>query len=792
MAILGSFLRKLNTFKQEDTGIERYPIFRNKNSHPSEYYMDVVIPDNIPQDYQKEICNVRINRYKYVTVNCGQGGYSQTYDIWYEIQIVFGRQPWRASYWDMNRGASSYQVIVKSGYGDKLAVFEPDYEFDGSFYAFAHFTSESDISSKKPRYFYIDGTRYDFGASTYNGDYIVVNGSVQADTRKTLTSPTDEGYVLLNDWSALDPSNPQPTIGYIPLSSDPALLAVYKDRVLYPNKNDAIRCQGCDNGNSDCTYCDGLTWYGGDCGTCNIVCYSGDECPDCYKVVDTETIEVCDQCHDVTDEEEITHEEEVEKEPETVPTTCVVEGSTVDEGDGAIGYCFSGCVGCDGCNGPCNEEFTPAVTEINCKGTADQTCTGAACTSEQTATEEKSGTCPSCNIFTDDVSELEKEIDDPEKCVANQTNSTLCIMIDGRCTGIGNKATCEGEVYSACSGVDTKVRCEGGEYHSGLNTDYVVTCTDVYITDGGKIVCKPEYIQNIDTEQGNVKTTKTVRCAPIFERGDGKVLCSGQSYSEVEVNKKKDTGEVISQTDTNCSGGTYTHCPGTNDMCSGQSYSDRQTDGTYIWCIGGEFAINDETEEISCIPQWEMGGKNQCPSGCFGSAHGTWTQCVGAACTAGQTEKAECGVVQAGTEVETTCKSDDGGSATCEGGIHGVCTGVDYDDEYCSGGVYIPVCKGGATISCDPCYLVSYGTPGCPQYGQCTPCRNGDSCPACFTTADCPSGDADPPPPPCEHCPDHQICDYNPCEYGSCSPCRICYGLSCSSCRSGDYCMSGD
>ena len=64
--------------------------------------------------------------------------------------------------------------------------------------------------------------------------------------------------------------------------------------------------------------------------------------------------------------------------------------------------------------------------------------------------------------------------------------------------------------------------------------------------------------------------------------------------------------------------------------------------------------------------------------------------------------------------------------------------------------------------------------------------------PSCFTTADCPGGDADPPPPPCEHCPDHQICDYNPCEFGSCSPCRVCYGLSCSKCRSGDYCMGGD
>ena len=138
--------------------------------------------------------------------------------------------------WDMNRGASSYQVIVKNGHGDKFAVFEPDYEFDGSFYALPHFSSESEISSKKPRYFYIDGTRYDFGADTYIGYYTVVNGSVQEDTRKTLTSPTDEGYVLLNDWSGLDPLHPQPTIGYIPLSSDPALLAVYKDRVLYPNK----------------------------------------------------------------------------------------------------------------------------------------------------------------------------------------------------------------------------------------------------------------------------------------------------------------------------------------------------------------------------------------------------------------------------------------------------------------------------------------------------------------------------------------------------------------------------
>ena len=76
-----------------------------------------------------------------------------------------------------------------------------------------------------------------------------------------------------------------------------------------------------------------------------------------------------------------THEEEVEKEPVVEPTTCVVEGSTVDEGDGAIGYCFTGCVGCDGCNGPCNEEFTPAVVETVCKGTANQACTGAACTS---------------------------------------------------------------------------------------------------------------------------------------------------------------------------------------------------------------------------------------------------------------------------------------------------------------------------------------------------------------------------------------------------------------------------
>ena len=191
MAVLGSFIRKLNAFKQANTGIERYPIFRNKNSHPSDYYMDVVIPDNIPMEYQKENFNVRINRFEYITVNCGQGGYSQTYDIWYEIQIAFGRQPWGANYWNMNDGASSYQVIVKSENGDKLAVFEPDYAFDGSFYAFAHFSSEGLISSKKPRYFYIDGTRYDFGSSTYNGDYIVMNGTVQTDTIKSLSSLTD-------------------------------------------------------------------------------------------------------------------------------------------------------------------------------------------------------------------------------------------------------------------------------------------------------------------------------------------------------------------------------------------------------------------------------------------------------------------------------------------------------------------------------------------------------------------------------------------------------------------------
>ena len=288
MAVLGSFIRKLNAFKQDDTGVERYPIFRNKNSHPSEYYMDVIIPDNIPQDRQKENFNVRINRFEYVTVSCGQGGYSQTYDIWYEIQIAFGFMGWGANYWQMNTANSSYQVIVKSENGDKLAVFEPDYEFDGSFYALAHFNSESLISSKKPRYFYIDGTRYDCGSSTYNGDYIVVNGSVQTDTRKSLSSLTDDGYVIVNDWSSLDPDNPQPTIGYIPLSADPTILAVYKNRVLYPNKMDSIKCQGCDNGNGACTYCDGLTWYGGDCGTCNIVCYSGDSCPECYKHVDTE------------------------------------------------------------------------------------------------------------------------------------------------------------------------------------------------------------------------------------------------------------------------------------------------------------------------------------------------------------------------------------------------------------------------------------------------------------------------------------------------------------------------
>ena len=55
----------------------------------------------------------------------------------------------------------------------------------------------------------------------------------------------------------------------------------------------------------------------------------------------------------------------------------------------------------------------------------------------------------------------------------------------------------------------THVECKGGEYHSGVNTDTVVTCTEIYITDGGKITCKPEYIVNVDTEQGNVKTTKT-------------------------------------------------------------------------------------------------------------------------------------------------------------------------------------------------------------------------------------------------------------------------------------------
>lgn len=766
MAILGSFIRKLNTFKQEDTGIERYPIFRNKNSHPSDYYMDVVIPDNIPKDYQKEICNVRINRYEYITVNCGQGGYSQIYDIYYEIQIIFGRQPWHASYWDMNREASSYQVIVKSENGDKLAVFEPDYVFDGSFYAFAHFSSESDISSKKPRYFYIDGTRYDFGASTYNGDYIVLNGSVQTDTRKTLTSPSDAGYVLLNDWSSLDPLHPQPTIGYIPLSSDPALLAVYKDRVLYPNKNDAIRCQGCDNGNSDCTYCDGLTWYGGDCGTCNIVCYSGDSCPECYKMVDTETVEVCDQCHDVSDEEEKTHTEEVEKEPEVVPTECGVEGATVDEGDGAIGYCFSGCVGCDGCNGPCNEEFTPAVVEINCKGTADQTCTGAACTSEQTATEEKEGTCTGCNILSDDDSEWEENIQDPEDCVADQSSSTICIAIlNSRCTGIGNKVECPNG-WKSCSAVDTHRDCPD-DYTSGDNsTDGEVDCSGGFKTDGTKTKC-PDYTWT------DPQTGEKIRCIG-YERDEHGDMCS----SEHEVTVSDPTIDL----NVKCPGG-YKSCHGANAECPGY-------EGRYGKCPG-DFSINSETGEISCIPDYtdEHGTTHE---GCFGAAHGTWIQCVGAACTNEQTATEKCSVEQAGDDVTVTCTSDDGGSAICEGGIHGVCTGVDYDDEYCSGGVYVPLCKGGATISCDPCYITSYGTPGCPGYGQCTPCRNGDSCPACFTTADCPGGDADPPPPPCEHCPDHQICDYNPCEYGSCSPCRVCYGLSCSSCRSGDYCMSGD
>lgn len=765
MAVLGSFIRKLNAFKQEDTGIERYPIFRNKNSHPSDYYMDVVIPDNIPKDYQKEICNVRINRYEYVTVNCGQGGYSQTYDIYYEVQILFGRQPWHASYWDMNRGASSYQVIVKSENGDKLAVFEPDYTFDGSFYTFPHFSSESEISDNKPRYFYIDGTRYDFGDSTYNGDYIVVNGSVQTDTRKTLVSPTDPGYVLLNDWSSLDPLHPQPTIGYIPLSADPALLAVYKDRVLYPNKNDAIRCQGCDNGNSACTYCDGLAWYGGDCGTCNIVCFSGDSCPDCYKVVDTETVEVCDQCHDVEDEEEITHEEEVEKKPETEPTECGVEGATVDEGDGAIGYCISGCVGCDGCNGPCNEDFVPAVVETVCKGTSDQACTGAACTSEQTATEEKEGTCNTCNILTDDMDAWDEFIEDPEDCVADQTSSTICMVVDGRCTGIGNKITCEGGGYKGgVVGMGDDVDCPD-LYNTGDNPNGAwEECSGGFKTDGVRTRC-PDYTYDSDGQ--------TIICKGYdVDATTGARICP----SDYKV-ERKDGSTAL---DIECPGG-YKSCGGQNLECEGYT-------GLYGKCPD-DFGIKSDPAEVSCPGGYvEPDGTEH--EDCFGSAYGTWTECVGAACTAGQTEKAECGVVQAGTDVESTCKSGDGGSATCEGGVHGVCIGVDYDDEYCSGTVYVPVCKGGATISCDPCYITTYGTPGCPDYGSCTPCRGGDSCPSCFTVSDCPAGDTTPP--PCEYCPDYNPCDYHPCEYGSCSPCRICYGLSCSKCRSGDYCMSGD
>lgn len=766
MAVLGSFLRKLNAFKQEDTGIERYPIFRNKNSHPSDYYMDVVIPDNIPKDYQKEICNVRINRYEYVTVNCGQGGYSQTYDIYYEVQIIFGRQPWHASYWDMNRGASSYQVIVKSENGTKLAVFEPDYAFDGSFYTFSHFSSESEISSNKPRYFYIDGTRYDFGDSTYNGDYIVVNGSVQTDTRKTLVSPTDPGYVLLNDWSSLDPLHPQPTIGYIPLSTDPTMLAVYKNRVLYANKYDSIRCQGCDNANSACTYCDGLAWYGGDCGTCNIACFSGDSCPDCYKVVDTEIIEVCDQCHDVSDTEKITHEEEVEKEPEVVPTTCVVEGATVDEGDGAIGYCIDGCVGCDGCNGPCNEEFTPAVYEINCKGTADQTCTGAACTAGETATEEKEGTCTGCNILSDDDSEWEEKIKDPEDCVADQSSSTICIAIlNSRCTGIGNKVDCPNG-WKSCNAVDSHRDCPD-DYVSGDNsTDGEVDCKGGFKTDGAKTKC-PDYTWR------DPQTGEEVRCIG-YERDEQGEIC-GSEFTQ----KMSDPTLDIN---VDCPGG-YKSCHGANAECPGY-------EGRYGKCPG-DFSINSETGEISCIPDYidEHGVTHE---GCFGAAHGTWIQCVGAACTSEQTATEKCSVEQAGDDVTVTCTSSDGGSATCDGGIHGVCTGVDYDDEYCSSGVYVPVCKGGATISCDPCYITSYGSPGCPGYGSCTPCRGGDSCPLCFGEIYTPPCGESCEYTPCEYCPDYNPCDYNPCEYGSCSPCRICYGLSCTTCRSGEYCMNGD
>lgn len=800
MAILGSYLRKLNVFKQTDTGIKRFPIFRNKNSHPADYYLDVEIPDNIPDLYDKENFNIRINKYEYITYSCGSGGYSQTYSCYYKIQILLAEHLRNINFWRIKTGKTSYQIIIKSVSGKKLAVFEPDYSGTTLYstgVTFSTFTDSSLNDDYQPRYVYVDGTQYDFGASTYNGIKQVVNGSTTQDNLKALSSTTQEGYVVINDWSSQDPDHPDIVKGYIPLTTDPNMLVVYKNRKLYPNQQDSIKCQGCDNANSACTYCDSLAWYGGDCGTCNLVCFSGDECLTCYKQEDT--IPVCSSCDEVSDDNPdcpqcYTSTDSVEPEEKEIinpePTTCIVEGKSFDEGNGYIGYCIDGCVGCDSCNSTCNDEFIPATVTVECKGTADSRCTGAACTNLQTDTVDKTGTCTSCDSLSDSDSEWKDVIEDPELCATGQTSTKICIIIDSRCSGLVNTATCEGQQYAACSGVDLHVRCTGGGFESGVETDDVVKCTGIYITDGTRTECSPVYTRTYTYTQGEAHTTKTTECEGVHEEGDGYIYCK-PTHRTSDYEKNLTTGECLVESENHCTGGMYGHCPGTNENCSGDFLEQSHGGNNRVKCPGN-YTINIQCEQISCVGgAFDIDYEEKC-DGCFGNGHGTWTECIGVACTSSQTTTEKCGVSQAGQDLIQTCTSNNGGSSSCEGGIHGVCPSNDSDNEYCSGGVYVPICKSGASISCDPCYITSYSEP-CSQ-GSCTPCRgsyNPDECPQCYTLIYTPPCEESCSYTPCDYHPcDYNPCDYNPCEYGSCSPCRVCFGLSCASCRGGDYCTA--
>lgn len=791
---MGLLRRKVTTFNSTSWGEQNYPIYENKADFKatpmcaSSYgvYFGVGTYKDVPREYDME---------KLIYGFTGKcAGYTGTSKVGF--LLLRRNRNTKAWYvpWDE---PLSYQIIIKRGdAGSKTGIVEPTWipskdETGLGRYALA------ECGDIVPTVMFIDGERFLVDQENFFRR--------EVDLRSYLYDATihidiiQEDALLLNDWSNENPNNPPFVNGWVPLITDPHLLAtavVYPNCpeaatvTVYPNHSTMLSCQGCDSKNSACTYCDESKWYGGTCGECDSLCHEGDSCPECYLVKYSGTIIVCDECDTysngcgtengctIDDGDPVTHEEEVEDWTDDTPTHCNVQGSSFDEGNGVISYC-SICVGCDGCNGDCNEWFLPAETHVDCTTNGNKVCTGAACTSEQTETHTEEGLCGGCDIISDDTGSWQDEIENPSVCDKKQTSSKVCVMVDGRCAGIVNTVICEGTGYAGCSRVDTDTSCPE-DFNSGNNPNgTTIKCKGGFQTDGTYTRCPSEYEYTSDS--GYV-----IICSNEFKTGGGKRVCPSDFSSTTSIKT------------TTCTG--FFGADGASKVTCSPEYKD----GNGAECPGS-FSLDYSCNQIGCQPKYIFNGSVECEP-CFGSSYGTWTECTGAACTSDQTATEDCSPANhSGAETEIICDSNDGGGV-CTSGIHGVCPSDDSDSSYCDG-VHIPVCNIDNNISCDPCYLTKYTCSDAPCSQGCgasQTCGGGTCygtvyCPGCYGTSNCSYTPCEDMAPPCcdsDACPhtpccDSDACSYNPCDgHGTCTPCRICYGLSCYDCRSGEYCTA--